>query len=142
VTYVVRFLYAPDSPVAVVATPPPPAPPERRNVAYSYTGSRTALPSEVFDDGRFTYFRWADDASTPALFVVEPDGSESIANYTTRDGYQVVEQLAHRFVLRNGKEVTSIINDAWKAPAPGPLAPRPHDLGTARAASRPEKTHD
>jgi type IV secretion system protein VirB9 len=143
ITYVVEFIYPPDnSPVAVVATAPPPQPPERKNVAYTYTGSRAALPSEVFDDGRFTYFRWPESLSTPALFVVEPDGSESIANSTMRDGYQVVEQLARRFVLRNGKEVTQIINDAWRDPTPGPLAPRPHDSRTAQAASRAEKAHD
>lgn len=140
-TYIVQFIYPPDN--APTAPPPPaPAPPERRNIAYTYTGSRVALPSEVFDDGRFTYFRWPDNVATPALFVIEPDGSESLANYAMRDGYQVVQQLAQRFVLRDGKQVTFIINDAWRNPTPGPLAPRPHDLKTARAASRAEKAHD
>ena len=140
IAYVVRFLYPPDpTPVPVVVTPPPPAPPEKLNTAYSYTGSRAALPSQVFDDGRFTYFQWPDSVATPALFLIEPDGSESIVNYTVRDGYQVVEQLAPRFKLRNGKEVTLVINDAWREPTPGDLAPRPHDAKTAREASRGDR---
>ncbi|MBC7666876.1 MAG: TrbG/VirB9 family P-type conjugative transfer protein [Gemmatimonadaceae bacterium] len=132
--YVVRFLY-PLETVAVGVEPPPPPPPERRNTAYTYTGSRAALPSLVFDDGRFTYFQWAEGVSTPALFLLSADGSESIVNYSVRDGFQVVEQLAPRFQLRNGKDVTTVINGAWREPSAGVDAPRPNDAKTARAAA-------
>lgn len=132
--YVVRFLYPPET-VAVGVEPPPPLPPERRNIAYTYTGSRASLPSLVFDDGRFTYFQWAEGVSTPALFLLAADGSESIVNYSVRDGFQVVEQLAPRFQLRNGKDVTTVINGAWREPAAGADAPRPNDAKTARAAA-------
>jgi len=138
--YIVRFLYVDDTPVHLIATEPPEPPPERRNINYSYTGSRASLPSQVFDDGRFTYFQWAENVSVPALFLVAHDGSESIVNYHIHDGYQVVEQLAPRFVLRNGKEVTTVINGGWREPAPGDLAPQPHDSKTARAAARAAKT--
>ena len=137
-TYVVRFTYPPP-PVVVTATPPPkPLPPERRNVAYTYTGSRDLLPSLVFDDGRFTYFKWPDNSGTPAVFMVSPDGSESIVNYSFRDGFQVVEQLAPRFRLRDGKAVTTVINEGWRTPSPGVEAPRPHDAKTTREAARME----
>ena len=133
--YVVRFLYPPEPP----PPPPPPAPPPpsplvMKNRAYSYTGSRASLPALVFDDGKFTYFRWPENTSTPALFLVAADGSESLANYGVRDGYQIVEQLAPRFVLRNGKDVTYVINDGWVPPNAGPYAPRPHDRKTAKDA--------
>ena len=135
--YVVRFLYPPDpAPPPPPSPPPPPAPPEMKNLAYSYTGSRVSLPSLVFDDGKFTYFKWPENTSTPALFLVAADGSESLANYGVRDGYQIVEQTAPRFVLRNGKEVTYIINDRWIPPDAGPNAPRPHDRKTEKAAVR------
>jgi type IV secretion system protein VirB9 len=139
--YVVRFAYPPaPAPAVATVTPPPPQPPQKKNIAYTYTGSRVSLPSQVFDDGRFTYFQWPTNTPIPALFLVGPDGSESIVNYSVRDGYQVVEQLAPRFKLRNGAEVTLIINDGWREPQPGPLAPRPHDAKTARAAARAEGT--
>jgi type IV secretion system protein VirB9 len=67
--------------------------------------------------------------------VIAPGGGESLVNYTVRDGYQVVEQTAAKFVLRDGKEVTTVINDGWRPPAPGVLAPRPHDAKTAREAA-------
>ena len=140
--YVVRFTYPATHKTVTAATaaaaagPPPIPPPERRNTAYSYTGSRAALPSAVFDDGRFTYFKWPDNTSTPALFLKGEDGGESLVNYSVRDGYQVVQQTAPRFVLRDGKQVTVIINDAWRPPAVGPQAPTPHDAKTAREAAR------
>lgn len=134
--YVVRFTYPYVAPPPLPPPPAPPKPPQRKNLAYTYTGSRLSLPSLVFDDGRFTYFQWPTAVSTPALFLLLPDGSESIVNYGVRDGFVVVEQLAPRFVLRNGKEVTTVINDAWRDPVPEATAPRPHDAKTAKDAAR------
>ncbi len=135
--YVVRFIYPPDpAPPPAAPPPPPPGPPQMKNRSYSYTGSRASLPALVFDDGKFTYFKWPEDTSTPALFLMGADGSESLANYGVRDGYQIVEQIAPRFVLRNGKDVTYVINDGWVPPSAGPYAPRPHDKKTEKDAVR------
>jgi type IV secretion system protein VirB9 len=134
--YIVRFLYPPEPAPPAVAVIAPPAPPERRNIRYTYTGSRASLPSLVFDDGHFTYFQWPENVSVPALFVIGPDGGESLVNYSVRDGYQVVEQTAPKFILRDGKAVTTVINEGWREPAPGDLAPRPADAKTAREASK------
>jgi type IV secretion system protein VirB9 len=90
----------------------------------------------VFDDGHFTYFQWPASAATPAVFIVGADGQESLAEYSHRDGFQVVEQLAPRFRLRDGKKVTTVVNEAWRAPDPGVDAPRPLDAKTARAIAR------
>ncbi len=135
-TYVVRFSYPPPPVVAAAAPPPAPAPPERRNTAYTYTGARGLLPSLVFDDGRLTYFKWPDDTVRPAVFAVGPDGAESLVNYSYHDGFEVVEQTAPRFQLRDGKDVTTVINEGWRPPSPGVEAPRPHDAKTAREAAR------
>lgn len=136
-TYVLRFTYPPE-PIRTQVLEPPPRPPERRNTAYTYTGSRAALPSLVFDDGESTYFQWPDGSATPALFLLQEDGSEAIANYGHRDGFLIVQQLAPRFRLRNGAEVTTIINQGWREPQAGVDAPRPHDARTARDAYRAE----
>lgn len=134
--YVVRFLYPPEPLPPRMAPPLPPPPPVMRNLAYTYTGSRVSLPSLVFDDGRFTYFQWPENTATPALFFVAADGSESIVNYNSRDGYQIVELVGQRFVLRNGKDVTYVINEAWRTPSAGDLAPKPHDRATTKRATR------
>ena len=134
--YVVRFLYPPDpAPPPVAPPPPPPGPPQMKNRAYSYTGSRappcrrscSTTAGSPISNGLKT-------RRLPALFLVAQDGSESLANYGVRDGYQIVEQVAPRFVLRNGKEVTYVINDGWVPPSAGPFAPRPHDKKTEKAA--------
>ncbi len=137
-TYVVRFLY-PAVPVEAVAAPSAPPPPVRSNTRYSYTGARSLLPTLVFDDGQFTYFKWSEQTPTPAIFALAGKGEggkgeESLVNYGVRQGYTIVEQIAPRFILRNGTETTTLINEGWQEPDPGPDAPLPFDAKTEKAA--------
>lgn len=122
-TYVVQFTYPQNATSAAAETRP--ASIQRTNTKFAYLGGKALLPAEVFDDGRFTYFQWPEQTAVPAIFTVSEKGEEGLVNFGVRDGYVVVEQLAPRFVLRNGKEVTTIVNQAWHAPAPGPDAPPP-----------------
>ena len=114
--FVVRFSY-PRVAVAVVEPTPPEPPPEERNRAYLVTGAPENTPMRIFDDGRMTYFTWAPQASAPAIFAVGPDGRESLVNYDIRGPFTVVEQLAPRFVLRNGKQVATVVNQAFVQPS-------------------------
>jgi type IV secretion system protein VirB9 len=138
--YVVRFRYPQAGPVQIIDTPPPPAPvaeavsPDQWNFAYTYSGSKDLLPAKVFDDGRSTYFSWAQGASVPGIFAVGAEGSESLVNYAVRGQYLVVDQLSPRFVLRNGKSVTTVINGAYAPPTGGPGAPAPADPKAAKRA--------
>jgi type IV secretion system protein VirB9 len=107
------------------AAPPPPAPPQDVNHAYSYRGSGRDLPTRVFDDGRATYFTFADSSDYPAILAL--DGKKEVmVNSSMRDGFVVVDQLAPAFILRRGKDSTTIINQGWREPAPGPLSPVPY----------------
>lgn len=137
VVYDLRFTY-PDEPVpeaaltvaAAVAAPPAPPedpapPPAQRNTAYSYSGAAAAVPQRVFDDGRATWFRWADLAAAPAVYAVGADKAESVINFTMRGDYMVVEAVAPAFVLRRGAVVATLHNDAWQAPRLDEAAPRP-----------------
>lgn len=117
--YIVRFIY-PTAAVAVSAPPPPDPPPEERNRAYLVTGAAGNVPTRVFDDGRMTYFAWGPQASVPAIFAVNAEGKESLVNYEVRGGYTVVEQLSPRFVLRNGKQVATVVNQGFTPPPPTP----------------------
>ena len=128
--YVVRFRYPQAGPVQVIDIPPAPvaevaAPPESWNFAYTYTGSKEILPAKVFDDGRSTFFSWPASGSIPGIFAVGVEGGESLVNYAVRGQYLVVDQLAPRFVLRNGKSVTTVVNGAYAAPQAGPGSPTP-----------------
>jgi type IV secretion system protein VirB9 len=116
--------------------PPPPAPPSTDkalakappqvvNAAYSYEGSSRSLPMRVFDDGKVTYFEFAEADDYPAIYALEADRTEAVVNYTVRDGYVVVDQIARGFVLRRGSEATRLYNDGYRETLPGPLSPRP-----------------
>jgi len=113
--YVVRFLVPAPSPLMVAALPPPPVAPVERNAAYTVKGDAAIQPTKVFDDGAATYFAWPAQADLPAVFVVNADGVEGLANAVVRDGYLVVDQLAPRFVLRSGKASLTVTNGAFSA---------------------------
>ncbi|HEY4294354.1 P-type conjugative transfer protein VirB9 [Luteibacter sp.] len=85
-------------------------PPLARNWNYYGCGGRDMQPSEIFDDGRFTYMRFPAAQEIPAVFIMDHDGSESIVNGSMHDDYYVVQRTASRFVLRRGKFVACIQN--------------------------------
>ncbi|WP_454716891.1 TrbG/VirB9 family P-type conjugative transfer protein [Caulobacter segnis] len=111
--YVVRFLVPAPAIVMAAPPPPPPAAPVARNAAYSVKGDAAIQPAKVFDDGAATYFAWPAQADLPAVFVVNADGVEGLANAVVRDGYLVVDQLAPKFVLRSGKSALTVTNAAF-----------------------------
>lgn len=114
--YAVRFVY----PAPITATPLPAreAEPHVANSAYAVTGSLAAAPSRVFDDGEMTYFEWPPEAAVPAIFALAADGSESMVNYAVSGRYVVVQQLAPRFALRDGKQVATVVNAGFPAQSP------------------------
>lgn len=106
--WVVRFRY-PD-PVLLVAEVVKPTPPDPSTFDRSYVkaGAKELWPSEVYDDGRATYFSWPTDVALPAIFAVGADGQESLVNASVRDGKTVVQRTATRFLLRSGKALATI----------------------------------
>ncbi|MEO0499591.1 MAG: TrbG/VirB9 family P-type conjugative transfer protein [Pseudomonadota bacterium] len=94
------------------------------NRDYSYEGAAANVPEEVFDDGRATYFRFAEGRSRPAIFTITGDSGESIVNSAIRDGYVIIPEVAPEFMLRQGEYVTKIYNEAYINAEPGELAPR------------------
>jgi type IV secretion system protein VirB9 len=143
-TYDLQFTYPPDpapllAPVAAAAVslpPPPPSPdadmpaPGQRNAAYSFTGTSTNVPMRVFDDGHSTWMRWADNSATPAVYSLgpdRPDRSETLLNYTVKGDYLVVDGISPAFVLRRGRAVAVLYNDAYQQPRLDADAPRPRN---------------
>jgi type IV secretion system protein VirB9 len=128
VVYTLRFQY-PEAAVATVtpapATQEPPPMPKVANAAYSYDGSSRIVPARVFDDGHATYFEFRESDAYPAIFSLDADKNEAVVNSYMRQGYIVVDSVAPGFVLRQGKEMAHIYNDAFQATTPGPLSPKP-----------------
>jgi type IV secretion system protein VirB9 len=118
----------PSTPSASVAgLPPPPSPqelvsqrlkakPELRNTEYSLAeglGAADIVPSLVFDDGRFTYFRFSGNREVPAVFHVLADGRETLVNARMEDDLLVADRVSPHLLLRSGTAVVGIWNDAY-----------------------------
>lgn len=135
VTYELRFRYAPPPPANLAPGTRPADPnaflpvPEKRNNAYTYTGSAELVPLRIFDDGTSTYFRWAPSVSSPAVYALNSDNSESLINYASRGDYLVVEQVARGFVLRRGDQKTVVYNDAFRPQGLDAQSPKPRKTG-------------
>jgi type IV secretion system protein VirB9 len=126
IIYGLRFDYPPPPPAPPSADKPAVRPPPQVvNAAYSYEGSSNSLPLRVFDDGKATYFQFAAADDYPAIYALESDKAEAVVNFTVRDGYLVVDQVARGFVLRRGADMTRLYNDGFRETQPGPLSPKP-----------------
>ena len=87
--------------------------PAKLNWKYSFTGERSLVPIEAFDNGQFTFFKFKQDGlnHVPSVFIVDKDKNETLINYHMQGEYMVVHGVAKQFTLRNGSAVTSIYND-------------------------------
>jgi type IV secretion system protein VirB9 len=90
--------------------------PQLLNAEYSIAeGSASAdiVPTLIFDDGRFTYLRFAGNREVPAVFQVLGDGSEAVVNVRMEDDLLVVDRVARRLMLRAGTAVVGVWNEAF-----------------------------
>lgn len=101
--YVVQFRYPEDNvrPVNAVAQQAP---------NYNYAASnRTAFtPTAVWDDGTFTYFRFARNAPIPAIFRSTNGRERTVNSQQTENGVLRVSGVSGQWVLRLGDEVVCI----------------------------------
>lgn len=105
-TYLLRFRYpesAPSLPAAGKAAEAARFDPATLHMRYAVAGNAKAFGlKKVFDDGRFTYLLFENQAEIPAIYQVGVDDTESLVNTRREGDYLVVEQRGERFTLRNG----------------------------------------
>lgn len=106
--WVLRFDYPPAPVVIAIETPPPPPPPVQLDFGYALAGDPRLMPTRVWDDGRQTYFEFAEDVAMPAIFAGGPKSDESLVNVTVRGRVAVVQQRSPRFTLRAGKRFATV----------------------------------
>lgn len=123
-TYTVRFIYndggvttvnppaSPGGDVAAKAVTVTPKAPTDFNFNYQVSGSKEIALVRAFDDGQFTYLQFANTVDVPAVFIVDPQGKESLVNSRVEGQYVVVERIASQFTLRNGSVVACLFNRA------------------------------
>jgi type IV secretion system protein VirB9 len=78
------------------------------NFDYAYKGHIAAKPDAVFDDGIKTFFRFTGEV--PAIFVVNLDKTETLANYRREGQFIVVDKVAGQFTMRNGPNTACVFN--------------------------------
>ena len=152
--------------LALPAVPPAPSPQEViaerlqakaqvLNSKYSIAeGSDSAdiVPTMVFDDGRFTYFRFPGNREVPAVFHVLGDDSETLVNTRMEDDLLVVDRVSRRLMLRAGLAVVGVWNEAFDLdgvpPGGGTTVPgltrilKTEDLSVRPAGMTPEPRHE
>lgn len=103
-----------------------------RSLAYQVQGAVALQPSEVSDNGRFTILRFPAGQAIPAVYEVNPDGTESLVPFDVRGEFVVVHDVARQLRLRRGRDVLCIYNE-------GP-ASYGVDLGTHTASPDVDRT--
>lgn len=121
VMYAVRFKYPParsrsliQAQAAAVQRDLKQASSERaRNYDYWYCGSPSLKPVAAWDDGVLTHLRFGGKAEQPAIFVRNDDGSESLLNFSMREGDVVIQRVVHRLILRRGTLAGCVVNRGY-----------------------------
>lgn len=89
------------------------------NYDYWYDGSERLKPVACWDNGTFTFFKFAPGRDFPAIYIVNPDDeSEAVVNKHTDGNIVVVHKTAKQFVLRIGNSVTGIWNKSYQPVGP------------------------
>lgn len=92
------------------------AKPDAKNWKYTQQvleGGEDIAPAMVFDDGRFTYFKFPANREIPTIYYIDPAGEEARINFHMEGDLAVVQRTGRRFVLRLGKAVVGIWNEAF-----------------------------
>ncbi len=100
--------------------------PSQWNFNYSVKGSRLAAPVQVLDDGEFTYVRFARYDSAPAVFEVDAEKKETLANFRREGDWLVLEKVTRQLVFRmaGNAEIACVFNDAFPQRAESSLRER------------------
>lgn len=86
------------------------------NWNYWGKGEQSISPTQIFDDGTFTYLTFPSNRSVPAVFAVDANGNESRVDFhmhPEKPGTMVIHQVAEQLVLRQGDMATCIFNRSW-----------------------------
>ena len=108
--------------VSLPPAPPPssPAPamspahemPLKRNYLYTFSGSETAAPYEVFDDGLTTYMRYQDPTHpAPHVAMLSKDGRETPLPVYNKEGYFAVDAVAPALAVHSGEAKVFVYNE-------------------------------
>ncbi|EXL05081.1 type IV secretion protein VirB9 [Brucella anthropi] len=84
-----------------------------RNWRYSAQGSQSLEPQSVYDNGKITTFAFVGNQEMPAIYIENPDGSESLVSKSVDGNLVIVHAISSKFILRRGKDVLCVFNEAY-----------------------------
>ena len=96
--YEVRFSYPEDRSRKSSTTPKGFEAPKNYN--YGISGKGDFQPVSVYDDGRYTYFTFAEGIRQPAIFKADSDGRERTINWTQQGNTVRVLGISNYWTLR------------------------------------------
>jgi type IV secretion system protein VirB9 len=89
------------------------------NYKYSMAGVSTFAPTDAWDNGQVTAFRFQGQTQVPAIYAVDMAGEERVVQVSMQGDVAVVGTVAPRWRLRIGSEVVCLYNEAY-SPAAAP----------------------
>jgi type IV secretion system protein VirB9 len=108
--YFLRFNYGP--------TPTASSSPTGPHSVYRLGGAKRLRPLSISDDGRSTSLVWGADAPTPAIFIVNDRGQESLINGAMQGDRYVIDGVGEKLVFRLGDEEAFAIRRVLKGKRP------------------------
>lgn len=135
-TYLLRFVM-PEPPKVLAAVNAPVNPCSgRENRAWQTRGDKDLAPSEVWDNGTFTCFRFATNKPRPVLYQVMPDGTETVVPTDNQQNVMVAHRVSSLFHLRLNSQVLALRTQ---------LQPTPYNFkgtttGEVRTLKQPQTT--
>lgn len=85
------------------------------NFNYQKQGKASFEPRAVWDDGRFTCFRFSATSDLPVIYRVSPDGSEVLVNSHVSGDVIVVHETSSEFRIRLGRQVVALRSSSVKS---------------------------
>ena len=87
------------------------------NYLYYGKGDKAIVPTAIWDDGRFTYIQYADNRDLPAVYKINPDGSEMLVNTHIEEDVMIIHEVTEQLVLRLGNSVLGVQNKGYQTGA-------------------------
>ncbi|WP_062059601.1 TrbG/VirB9 family P-type conjugative transfer protein [Cellvibrio sp. OA-2007] len=114
----VRFKYPapPEPPKKIVHPDLGPCSDGPKNLNWFKYGHQVLSPTEVWDDGRFTCFRFPTSKALPVVYRYTPGSElkEALVNFHIKDDVVVVHEVASEFRLRLGERVLGVKTDSLR----------------------------
>ena len=84
-----------------------------RNYAYAIQGEEEFEPAEVYDNGKFTTFRFKGATELPAIYLGLDDGKDELVPKSVDGDLVTVHAVGKKFVLRRGDLVMCVFNERF-----------------------------